>query len=463
MTNPALLRSCAFVVTLSGQCVSCCSPLRISASLHRGFSDALCRTTLSIWERLLTFAMEDLKTPDRFFHKSSFSISNLLWRREGMVSGQESPSLSQKLHSALPEKSSEEEKFDSENKYDNPKQLCTKVDTKAAPENRKREGNKGETKKTGVANESVKPEKPPFSYNALIMMAIRQSPDRRLTLNGIYEFIMDNFPYYRQNRQGWQNSIRHNLSLNKCFVKVPRHYDDPGKGNYWMLDPCSEDVFIGGTSGKLRRRAASGSRAKLALKRGGGRLMSSSTATSVTLAAAGSFYWPVPPFLPLQTPVRSQIGAGTYLSTHPRFSNHAASVVSQRSRLSATSAADTDRFVQTHQEMSYIGVSCAQSRRHQIGTACTAFSTPIPACTLPLSDPCSFNMISGQASYFYSHQIPFAATFSPCQEECATTKTSPGHFLSKSGHSDLGGCCNDFPNYCPQVSTSPPSSWIIEK
>ncbi|KAG7492489.1 hypothetical protein MATL_G00015120 [Megalops atlanticus] len=80
--------------------------------------------------------------------------------------------------------------------------------------------------------------KPPFSFSLLIYMAIEQSPGKSLPVKDIYGWILQQFPYFNSAPAGWKNSVRHNLSLNKCFRKVDRSLGKAsGKGSLWCVDP----------------------------------------------------------------------------------------------------------------------------------------------------------------------------------------------------------------------------------
>lgn len=54
-----------------------------------------------------------------------------------------------------------------------------------------------------------------------------------------------------------QNSIRHNLSLNRYFIKVPRSQEEPGKGSFWRIDPSSEAKLVEQAFRKRRQRGVS--------------------------------------------------------------------------------------------------------------------------------------------------------------------------------------------------------------
>ena len=92
--------------------------------------------------------------------------------------------------------------------------------------------------------DAAKDLKPPHSYAQLIGMAILSTPEQQMTLSNIYKWIMANYAFYRFNTGGWQNSIRHNLSLNKAFTKIARRTDEPGKGMKWMIEPTEFDNFV---------------------------------------------------------------------------------------------------------------------------------------------------------------------------------------------------------------------------
>lgn len=114
-------------------------------------------------------------------------------------------------------------------------------------------------------NQTRKRRRPPYSYSSLIAQAITSTPHARMTLREIYTWISKSYPELYSmdgpDSQGWQNTVRHNLSLNKSFVKVARTAQDiyescasadpahsqaaRGKGGWWTIDPVIAAAQLG--------------------------------------------------------------------------------------------------------------------------------------------------------------------------------------------------------------------------
>jgi len=175
-----------------------------------------------------------------------------------------------------------------------------------------------------------------FSYADLITQAIQSSPEGRLTLAQIYDWMIASVPYFTQRADstssaGWKNSIRHNLSLHQRFLKVQN--EGAGKSSWWTINPERKQ------SVKPRRRATSGdvkslqnkrekARRKAESFRGGGRLIRTSSTTGLPPPSPSSDSLP-DAFRPRS---KSSISLdSTYFSFRPRTHSNASSIASQTS------------------------------------------------------------------------------------------------------------------------------------
>ncbi|KAE9415632.1 hypothetical protein Angca_007751 [Angiostrongylus cantonensis] len=84
--------------------------------------------------------------------------------------------------------------------------------------------------------------KPPLSYAQLIIDAMAERKVKKITLSEIYEYASRRYAYYRSSKGPWKNSIRHNLSCNQLFKRIPRQNGEKGKGSYWTINEAGSNT-----------------------------------------------------------------------------------------------------------------------------------------------------------------------------------------------------------------------------
>lgn len=108
-----------------------------------------------------------------------------------------------------------------------------------------------QTKVSKPSLEHIFYEKPTFSYATMIAQALSSQTDKKMTLQDIYQWIMDQYPYFKsQDGSGWKSSVRHNLSLSKFFTKV----EDNAKRAVYQLNTEMEEELLNGTAKASRKK-----------------------------------------------------------------------------------------------------------------------------------------------------------------------------------------------------------------
>ena len=92
-------------------------------------------------------------------------------------------------------------------------------------------------------------QKPKMTYDQLITEALANAPEKMLTLNDIYLAISAKHPFYKNGTKNWKNGIRHNLSLNKNFIKL-----SVDKGSFWKLEVGAESILLPKADKKSARK-----------------------------------------------------------------------------------------------------------------------------------------------------------------------------------------------------------------